>query len=152
MIVLGFRLKLLLAMMLVVAGVTIATLYVTQKNVQQTYRKLLDEQFQVQTDFFFEIREKRLGTVKERCQLQADSIRLRAAMEDGDKTVIYSSTADYLQDILGGSVGEEVEAPGNSSRLRATFFRFLDADGHILPPSDSRAGLLSPSVEQRLAE
>ena len=44
---LSFRFKLLLAMMLIVAGVTGATLFATQKRVKAAYLELFQEQFEI---------------------------------------------------------------------------------------------------------
>ena len=57
--VLSFRAKLVLAMMLVVAGVSIATLFVTQQRVQANYERMFRRQFDWQIHYFTSLQEAR---------------------------------------------------------------------------------------------
>jgi class 3 adenylate cyclase len=131
---LSFRLKLVLAMMLVVVGVTGAALLVTQQNVEATYRKLFQDRFEREVEFFSTLRESRLAAVKGTCLDLARSVRLIAAIEEDDTALLYRIALDELRDIL---------RPGLDAPLarRATFFRLMGARGDVLPPPDERAGL-----------
>lgn len=83
MIALSLRLKILLTMFLLVLGTTGATLYVTARKVKATYQKLFQEQFETQINYFSEKQEFRLGTIVEKCAIVAQSVRIRAALDEG---------------------------------------------------------------------
>lgn len=70
-------------MTLIVAGVTGATLLVTQRRVQATYEKLLEERFQTEKRFFWEKRMLVLAAIAKRCEEIAKSVRVIAALEEG---------------------------------------------------------------------
>ena len=84
MIAFGFRTKLLSAMMLLVAGVTGATIYLTQNQIEQTYQRAIDAQIQQRVTSFSDLQEARLGSTKQRCLELNKSVRLSAAMDEGD--------------------------------------------------------------------
>lgn len=128
---LGFRSKILLALMLVVVGVTGGALLVTQASVAATYRGLVDARFADQADAVAALQETRLAGVKAKCRDLAGSVRLVAAMEEGDESILYRIALDELRDVVG---------PGG--RPPATFFRLIDGSGTVRPPSDARAGLV----------
>jgi class 3 adenylate cyclase len=129
-----FRLKLQLAMLLVVLAVTGATLLVIQRNVEATYRRLFQERFASDVDFFTALRSARLAVVKTRCLGLARSVRLIAAIGEHDSALLYTIALDELRDLL--------RPPPEASGARpATFFRFVTAEGAVLEPADERAGL-----------
>src|ERR1043165_9890498 len=80
--VLSFRTKLVLAMMLVVAGVTVATLYVTQRRVQANYGRMFRKQFDWQINYFTSLQDARREVVKDQCLKLSQSVRLIAAMNE----------------------------------------------------------------------
>ena len=80
----SFRIKLLLAMMALVAGVTAATLYVTQQKVQSAYLKLFQEQFEAEVNYFTLQQENRLSSAKSSCQDLARLPAMRDALLAGD--------------------------------------------------------------------
>jgi class 3 adenylate cyclase len=123
---LGFRLKILLALMLVVAGVTGGALLVTQASVTATYGALVDARFEGEAEATAALQETRLAAVKAKCRDLAGSVRLVAAMEEGDDAILYRIALDELRDVAGA----------------ATFFRLIDGAGRVRPPSDARAGLV----------
>jgi class 3 adenylate cyclase len=157
--VLSFRAKLVLAMMLVVAGVSIATLFVTQQRVQRNYERMFRRQFDWQINYFTSLQDARLGAVKEQCQKLSSSVRLIAALEASpiDANVLYDTTADEQKRVLLVSMFQEVRMAGieGSRRVQANLFRFLDADGKaIQPPEKDRArfGMVGPKwrLEEKL--
>lgn len=121
----GFRLKILLASMLVVAGVTGGALLVTQASVASTYRAMVESRLDDEAAALAALQETRLAAVTARCRDLAGSVRIVAAMEEGDDTILYRIALDELRDVGG-----------------ATFFRLIDAQGRVRPPSDARAGLV----------
>jgi len=113
---LSFRLKLLLAMMLVVAGVAGVTLSVTQRRVAATYQKLFEEQFRSQIAYFSKEQEYRLDAIKEKCRDICRSVRVIAAMEEaaseeGSADIIYQTVRDELMQVL------RLDRPANGAPL-----------------------------------
>lgn len=105
---LSFRTKLIVAMSVIVAGVTGATVLVTQRRVQETYRRLFEEQFRGQIGYFYEKQSMRLETVTAKCRELAASERLTRAVEQGEAVAIYETAFAELRDLLrtlGGSGG-----------------------------------------------
>jgi class 3 adenylate cyclase len=130
----SFRFKLLTAMMLLVAGVTGSTMVVAQQRVRATYRRLYSEQFQRQIQFLAALREER----NRQAQLKAlsmatESVRIRAALEEGDVDLLYRTAADELR---------EVVRPGRvaAGQLQVDVYRFLDAQGDIIEPPPGLGG------------
>ncbi|MBP7775514.1 MAG: adenylate/guanylate cyclase domain-containing protein [Acidobacteria bacterium] len=123
--VLSFRLKLLGAMMLVVAGSAAMTLVTLQRRVEAGYERLLQKQFDQAIAAFTAFQDARLESVKRRCRELGQSVRLRAALQaaadEGAVEILYENATDELRDVL-----EE-----------ASFFRFLGPDGGILLPPGS---------------
>jgi hypothetical protein len=146
MIALGFRTKLLLAMMLLVAGVTGATIYVTEAQIQKTYERVMNAQIQGQIRNFSDLQAERLGSVKRRCLELNNSVRLRAALEEMDPAVLYDRelTLEQLHDVLSG-MGDEGAAGKGGGANRADFLCFLGAYGQLLPPPPPAASLLPPA-------
>src|SRR5271163_1604032 len=126
MIALSFRIKLLLAMMLLVAGVTGATLYVTQQKVQQTYLKLFQDQFETEVNYFTVQQESRLNPVKDRCQELAKSTAFQETLVSGDPAKIYEAAANFftpsnqpnVRNIRAGARGNLAAAAGVTQLLR----------------------------------
>lgn len=92
----SFRIKLFLAMMLLVAGVTGATLYVTQQKVRATYEKLSQDQFEAEVGYFAIQQENRLNPIKERCQELAKLPAFCDALKSGDAGSIYGVATNFL--------------------------------------------------------
>src|ERR1700759_3662411 len=101
MFALSFRIKLLLAMMLLVVGVTGATLYVTQQKVKATYQRLFQDQFEAEVNYFNVQQESRLSRTKTACQDLAKLPALREAMLGGDTVNIYDVATNFLEQQAG---------------------------------------------------
>ena len=70
---LSFRTKLLFCMMIVVVGVTTATIILTQDRVRETYRLLFEEEFTNDLEFAADQQATRLATYpKRRAGVHAD--------------------------------------------------------------------------------
>jgi signal transduction histidine kinase len=142
-----FRVKLLLALMLIVITVTGSTLYLAERNVQARHQESLDVQFQAQMRLFTALQAARLGVIMGKCRTLSHSVRLRAALEERDVEDLYQNALTELQGIFGG-VAEDTKDPDTS---RASFCRFLEANGTILPPGQFPAGLIDrESLDQLL--
>jgi class 3 adenylate cyclase len=78
---LSFRTKLILAMFFVIAGVTGATVVLTQRRMQAAYQKLFEQQFRTQIEYFSERQLRRLELIAERCTEVARESALVTEME-----------------------------------------------------------------------
>lgn len=161
--VLTFRAKLLLAMMLVVTGVTLATSRLTSDRVERTYQRNFERQARLRADAFLAVEEARLGAMRLRCGLVANGVRVQQilrtrvnpAVESGEpdkegEEILYQTAQDELRDMLGNARERTGHTP-------ATFFRFLDATGRVVQPGGGiDAGLKGnpatrANLDQRLA-
>jgi class 3 adenylate cyclase len=142
---LSFRVKLLLAMLVVVVSVTGATLLVIQQSVERAYARVFEERFESDVSFFSVLRAARLAVARSRCLDLAGSVRLLAAIDERDAALLYRIAADELRNLLR----PPAEAP---DRRAATFFRFVDAAGVVLPPADERAGVVDAPHPARWEE
>ncbi len=135
--------------MLIVLAVTGATLYLAEQNTQARYQEALDTRFQSQMRLFTELQEAQLDAITERCRTLSRSVRLRAALEENDIEDLYRNGLTELQGIFGKASAAEGAGP---EAPRATFFRFLAADGSVLLPEEYPAGLtVRESLDQTLA-
>src|SRR3954452_13449360 len=139
----SFRVKLWLAMMMLVAGVTGAALLVTHQKVQATYQKLLQEQFEAQVDYFYAQQDLRLEPLKEKCVLVARSEKLIKAMEGGTEDEIYETVraelglvAPQLQRRLPPRKKPASEAQTNTVQ-EALYIRVLEMNGTLIHPRDA---------------
>ncbi len=125
-----FRLHLRVAMMLTITAVTALALYFAERNLAAGVRQNLQREFQSEVGALLGAQEARLAALTERCRALAKSVRIRAALEEGDVADLYLNARVELRDLLASKVtGGKTEAPA----LRAEFFRFLDASGAVLP-------------------
>jgi signal transduction histidine kinase len=147
---LNFRIQLLLSLILLVVVVTGTTIYLTERNAQGRYQEALDAKFQEQMRLFSGLQDARRRAILDKCRAVSHSVRLQAALEEEDVEDLYRNALTELQGIYhpGTSTGEGTETQGT----RALFFRFVDANGSILPPGEFRAGHLSEeSLDDALA-
>jgi class 3 adenylate cyclase len=138
--------KLVLAMMIVVGLVTGLALVATQHQVETAHRRSMESQFAAELRTFFALQQARLRVVRTRCLRAARSVRLLAALEEGDPVDVYRNALDELRDVL------EPADPSDETATRATFFRLLDAGGRVLPTVDPRAGLSGAADATTLVE
>jgi signal transduction histidine kinase len=145
---LSFRIKLLLAMMLIVLAITGATVYVAENNLRANQQRLLNAQFQNQLRSFLAVQDLRSGAVAEKCRDVSRSVRLRAALEEKDVNDLYRNALAELQDVFSPN---EPAANSGDQKVRASFFRFVDVNGAVLPTGDQPAGDVDPrSLEKTL--
>ncbi|HYP16406.1 MAG TPA: histidine kinase dimerization/phospho-acceptor domain-containing protein, partial [Opitutus sp.] len=142
-----FRAKLLIAMMLVVSTIAALALAVAQRNLETAFEQELRREFQAEIAALHNVQAVRQAALLERCRVLVRRSRIHAALEDGALDLLYPSAKDELRDIMAtpeGS-GEEHTRYG----LQAEFYRFLDRDGAVIPPSrEHEVGTLS-SAEAR---
>jgi class 3 adenylate cyclase len=139
--VLSFRLKLLLAMLVIVAGVTLTTLWLTQRRVQASYERMFRQHFENQIAYFNSLREARLATVKDQCLRLSQSVRLIGIMAEPqiDVADLYQNARDELREVLGEWKGQAQPGRATQRGLRAALACFLDSAGQpLLPPEQQR--------------
>ncbi len=144
----GFRVKLWIAMMGVVATITAAGLYVAERNLAAEVARELESRFHSELAALHNVQEVRHAALTERCRALVRKPRIHAALEDNALDLLYPSAKDELRDVLeaGGP------APGPAPVLRAEFYRFLDLKGAVIPPpAPAEVGELSPAEESQLA-
>lgn len=143
-----FRLKLLVAMMLVVAALTAAGLLLAQRNAAADVERDLRREFQADLAELHGVQEMRHAALAERCRALAQRPRIHAALEDNALDLLYLSARDELRDVMDNAAGSDLK----TGVLHARFYRFLGADGAVIPPPDAAdVGALRPEEEARLA-
>jgi len=109
MVAFSFRFKLLVGMMLAVATVAGATLYITERKVQAAYEKLFKDKLQSQITYLPKEQEARLSRYKETCwTLVSKNVRLLGALKERDLERLYQVAEDELRPILAAE-----DAPTN---------------------------------------
>jgi signal transduction histidine kinase len=146
----SFRAKLLVAMMLVVAGLTGTGLYVAQRKANADIQRDLQRNFQADLAALHSVEELRHAALAERCRALVAKPRIHAALEDNALDLLYPSAKDELRDIMQD---EKHPQPDQISDVpHARFYRFLDRTGALLPPPNpADVGLLRPEEEAQLA-
>ena len=143
----SFRVKLMLAMMLVVSAITVAGFYLAQRSVMAAAERDLQHDFQNQLAAVHRAEATRHSALAERCLSLVANPRLHAALEDNALDLLYPTAKDELRDLI--SVQTE-SAPADSEH--AHFYRFLDTNGKVIPPPVlAGAGSLTPAEEQALS-
>ena len=110
-----FRARLLASIVGVVTATTAATLFIAQSQNTASYQAVLDALFQSEVESFRDQQEQQLSVAKTEAAKLAESVRLFAALEEGDPE-IYKIAGDELR------------------LAELAFFRLTDAAGHIIPP------------------
>jgi signal transduction histidine kinase len=146
----SFRAKLSIAMMLVVAGLTATGLYFAQRNATTTLQQDLLRDFQADLTALHKVEELRYAALAERCRTLVAKPRIHAALEDNALDLLYPSARDELRDIMQNPANPQ---PDQLSGVpHASFYRFLDHAGKVLPPPNpAEVGILSADEEAQLA-
>jgi signal transduction histidine kinase len=118
-------------MMLVVVAVTSATLYLAGNNLRTKQQEKLEAQFQNEVRSYLALQETRLSGINEKCRVFSHSVRIRAALEERDIDDLYRNALTELRDVLAPPSDGPSTATGT---FHASFVRFLDPDGAVLPP------------------
>jgi signal transduction histidine kinase len=142
-----FRRKLWLAMVLVISAVTAVALYLGQRYVTATAERDLQQNFHSQLAALHKLQELRQNALAERCRTLAENPRIHAALEDNAVDLLYPSAKDELRDLM-----ETAQPSSPTSSLHASFYRFLDSTGRVLPPQEPTSiGQLDRAAETQLA-
>ncbi|MEX2044819.1 MAG: hypothetical protein WD941_05655, partial [Opitutus sp.] len=143
-----FRLKLMVAMMLVVSGITALAVYLAERNLAVATGQELQREFRLELEALHRVHALREAALLERCRALVRKPRIHAAFEDDALDLLYPSARDELRDIMDSpDTGNDNAAYA----LRAEFYRFLGRDGGLLAPdAESHAGVLRPAEEAQL--
>jgi len=155
----AFRIRVLLAMMLLVSAVAGGGLWFAQRNAADEARGEFQREFSAALASTRSVREVRHALLAERARALARRPRIHAALEDGAPELLYPSAHDELADVLGGA---DAGMAGLPYALHARFYRFLDAHGAVIPPpvplhagsaeaGTPDTGMLGAEEESRLA-
>jgi PAS domain S-box-containing protein len=127
-----FRTKLIAGMLLLVAGIIVPTLLITEKQIQASHEKHFQSSFDLQIRSFLKERDNRLAPIKEvMSEAGARNPRLLAAMENA---VSAKSEPQDIADLYQNAQDQLAEALKSLPGTQAPFFFFLTADGRILYP------------------
>src|SRR3954470_23370068 len=119
-------------MMLVVAGLTAAGLFVAQRNATSALQQDLQRDFQSDLAALHNVEEIRYAALAERCRILVAKPRIHAALEDNALDLLYPIAKDELRDIMQNDANREMDQISGVPRAR--FYRFLDRTGAVLPP------------------
>jgi signal transduction histidine kinase len=145
----GFRMRLLVAMMLVVSVVAFAGLLFAQRKVAENVRRDFDREFQGELAAVHAVQDARHAAIAERCRALARRPRIHAALEDGAPDLLYPSARDEMQDVMSGDGGA---GSSGAYALHARFYRFLDINGRVIaPPEVADVGELGAGEASELA-
>lgn len=143
---LSYRSKLMLAMTVVFCGITLLGLTLAERRAAREVEEDLRRAFEAEVRQLRDLHAVRQDIILERCRVLARKARIRAALEDGALDLLYPSAHDELRDVL--LRGDDLDSGAAS---RATFYRFLDRDGRVLPsPPELPSGVLSPAEARQL--
>ena len=146
----SFRVKLLVAMMLVVSTITALGLYFAQRQLAANVEQTLKRQFQSEITSLHSAQEMRHAALAELCRHLAEKPRIHAALEDNALDLLYPSAKDELRDMMNAE-GQNVERLA-ARTFHATFYRFLNGSGAVIvPPNANDAGALNPRDESQLS-
>jgi hypothetical protein len=126
-------------MMFIVLAVTISTVYLAEENRRANHQQALDAKFQNHVRAFLQAQEAQSAAVTEKCRALARAVRVRAALEERDVDDMYQNTLTELEGILSPS------ERNSGDIVHASFFRFLDAGGAVLPFDQHPVGLTDQS-------
>lgn len=136
-------------MMLVVALLTALGLYIAQRNLAATADRERQREFEREIDAMRRVQDVRHAALEDLGRVLVRKPRIHAALEDGAPDLLYPSARDALRDLMAGG-----DAPSEEPEraLHAKFYRFLNAEGSVIPPGDARdTGDLDPVEEARLS-
>jgi len=144
----AFRIRLSVAMMLVIAAITALGLYLAQRNVARNAEHALWQDFRTKLSALDNLLALRQAAISERCRTLAANSRIHAALEDNALDLLYPSAKDELRDLMEN---QEAAADQVAGTLHAKFYRFLDNHGAVLPPPNSQdTGALTEKAEAQL--
>ena len=124
--VVTFRAKLLVAMIIVVGGVTSGALYFAHTAARSADQARLQQEYQGEMGWQIGSQEARREAISEHCHsLARHSVRILAALDEGDADDLYRNAEIELRDVVDETIVAEAN-DGEHRMLTARSFRFLD--------------------------
>lgn len=111
----------LLAILAIVTATTGATLFIVQAANSELHALAVDQIFTAQVESFRARQQEPLDAATKEAKALAESVRLFAALEEGESEIIYATAVDELRG------------------ANFAFFRFTDAAGSLIPPPEGEA-------------
>jgi signal transduction histidine kinase len=136
-------------MMLAVSVSTLLGIYFAQRQLSADVKQDRQREFQAEIASLHSVRELRHAALAERCRALVQEPRIHAALEDNALDLLYPNAKDELQDLTDP---DEADSDQPAIRpLHATFYRFLDRKGVVIPPPNAKeVGELTPEEESQL--
>lgn len=131
---LSFRHKILIAMLMVVLILTAGSLFVSHQRMQKIFDQMIEEVFSNQLHNYYAKQEVRNRFVKNQAERLTNSVRLFAALEEGEGELVYQTAFDELRDF----------------RSEFEFFRILDKNGFPIYDSTESSGMNHTHFETQL--
>lgn len=136
-------------MTLVVLALTSSGLFLAQRKVAIEAERDLLQDFQNELTALHAARAMRHAALAERCRDLVQRPRIHAALEDNALDLLYPSARDELRDLVEREGALLSTTP--AEQLHATFYRFLDGAGAVIPPPNpAEVGELTPEEEAQL--
>ncbi|MBA3834034.1 MAG: HAMP domain-containing histidine kinase, partial [Chthoniobacterales bacterium] len=139
-----FRIKLFVALMLVVSALTSLGIYFAQHRAAEDAEAALQRDFALELASLHRLQDLRNAAVADRSTSLARNARIHAALEDNALDLLYPSARDELRDLMDNAGGVDT--------LHARFYRFLDGHGAVIAPPTNDAGVLLPNESAQLAQ
>ncbi len=145
----SFRIKLLVAMMLMVVAMTSLGLFLAERKVAIEAERDLIQDFRNELATLHGVQAMRKSALAERCVDLVKRPRIHAALEDDALDLLYPSARTELRDLVEMEDGRPSSNPRD--QMHAKFYRFLDSRGAVIsPPHPTEVGELRPAEEQSL--
>mgnify|MGYP006268091727 CR=1 FL=1 len=150
MIRISYKVKLILAMTILILVVTGSSLYFSTRSVERYYAQLIERQFTELSQAYLQDQQNRLNRFARSLSEATVNPRLTAAFEIGFSDGFdrfYYDLSNELQPLLQ----RDIAGPASP----VPFFRFIDFEGNYLTPPDSASnylGIPAPVSEEWLAE
>ncbi|MEO5717818.1 MAG: HAMP domain-containing sensor histidine kinase [Chthoniobacterales bacterium] len=144
-----FRVRLLIAMMVVILTLTSLGIFFAQRRAADDARADLQRDFELELSSLHRLQDLRSAAVADRSRALVQNARIHAALEDNALDLLYPSAREELRDLMEQAPANAIDT---ARTLHARFYRFLDAHGAVIAPLTNDAGVLLPNEETRLAQ
>jgi class 3 adenylate cyclase len=142
---LSFKQKLVLSMMLVVSGSTLALLLIAERKLQTAYEARYRQEFDSEFELFNTRREGRLGALKASTSELASAMRFTSLLEE-----MVREPDEETRTILTDTIRNELERPGASGLKKVSFFRAYDPKGRQITGWESTNQARIENVDAQL--
>ena len=141
-----FRLRLFVAMTLVVAAITVTAIYFVQRSMGADARRNLERRFETEFAALLAVKEAHSAAIVDHCRALVRSSRIHGAIEDNGIDLLYAIAEGELRTVLP----KRRQSEPDESLLRVKCYRFLDENGAVIPPPVDQDGLQPGAWDSRL--